>query len=99
MIKYPFVNSEPSTDTLTIVVDDGTNPIIGASVTIGETTGTTGVDGKAEFDLAYDDYTATITADGYNNAEKSIVFRSNHKTFTVSLTKTVNGPQDPTPSG
>lgn len=93
------MNSEPSTDTLTIEVNDGTDPIIGASVTIGETTETTGDDGKAEFDLAYDDYTATITADGYNDAEESIAFRSNHKTFTVSLTETVNDPQDPTPSG
>ena len=80
-------------------MNDGTDPIVGASVTIDETTETTGDDGKAEFDLAYDDYTATITADGYDSAEESIAFRSNHKTFTVSLTATVNDPQDPTPSG
>lgn len=41
--------------------------------------------GKAEFELEYGDYSATITADGFIAATESLAFRSNHKNFTVTL--------------
>lgn len=77
-------------DTLTITVDNGAEPAVaieGASVVIGETTKTTDASGEVEFtNMPYDDYTATISADGYTTATEELQFRSNHKSFTVSLT-------------
>jgi len=85
---YLYVRSEleGDTDTLTVTVSDGADPIVGASVTIGSTTETTGDDGKASFELEYGDYTATISKEGYVTATETLAFRSNHKNFTVSLT-------------
>ena len=72
---------------LTITVDDGTNAIEGATVVIGETTQTTDSNGEVEFgNMPYEDYTATISKEGYTTATETIAFRSNHKSFTVSLT-------------
>lgn len=77
-------------DTLTITVDNGADPAVaieGASVIIGETTKTTNASGEAEFtNMPYDDYTVTISADGYTTTTEELQFRSNHKSFTVSLT-------------
>ena len=36
--------------------------------------------------MTYDDYSAEVSAEGYTTATESISFRSNHKSFTVSLT-------------
>ena len=74
------------TDTLKITVDDGTDPVSGATVVIGEDSETSSSDGVVEFELPYGDYTATVTATGYTDAEESISFRSNHKNFSISLT-------------
>lgn len=75
--------------TLTITVEDSEDtpsPIEGASVTIGETTKTTDETGKVEFaGMEYDDYSAEVSAEGYTTKTESIAFRSNHKSFTVSL--------------
>ena len=46
---------------------------------------TTGDDGKATFQLAYGDYTATISKDGYTTKTENIAFRSNHKNFSITL--------------
>ena len=75
---------------LTITVTDGTDAIEGATVTIGEDSDTTDSEGKAEFELAYGDYTANVTMTGYDDAEENIAFRSNHKNFTISLTEVSN---------
>ena len=75
--------------TLTVTVTDSEDTpgaIEGASVVIGETTKTTGADGKAEFpNLTYEDKSATISADGYTTKTETLAFRSNHKSFTVAL--------------
>ena len=73
-------------DTLTITVDDGTDAIESASVVIGETSKTTDASGECTFtDMPYDDYSAEVSATGYITKTESIAFRSNHKSFTVSL--------------
>lgn len=75
--------------TLTVTVtdsEDTPSPISGATVVIGETTKTTGEDGKAEFpNLSYEDKSATISATGYTTKTETLAFRSNHKSFTVAL--------------
>lgn len=80
------------TDTLTITVDDGTNAISGATVTIGSDSETTDENGQAVFDdMPYDDYSVGVVAEGYTDATETVQFRSNHKSFTVSLTATGTG--------
>ena len=78
------------TDTITITVDDGESTptaIEGAKVVIGETEKTTDSNGQVTFqNMTYDDYEVTVTADGYEDEEEIIQFRSNHKSFTISLT-------------
>ena len=75
-------------DTITITVDDGTDPIEGATVVIGETTKTTDASGECTFpDMTYDDYSAEVSATGYTSVTETISFRSNHKSFTISLTE------------
>lgn len=74
-------------DILKITVTDGTDAIEGASVTIGTDSETSDSDGVVEFELPYGDYSATVTATGYANAEEDIAFRSNHKNFTITLTE------------
>ena len=74
------------TDTLTVTVNDGTDAISGATVTIGTTDKTTGEDGVATFtSMPYDDYSAEVSATGYTTKTETLAFRSNHKAFTVSL--------------
>ena len=73
-------------DTITITVNDGTDAIEGASVVIGETTKTTDSSGECTFtNMTYKDYSATVTATGYSNKTETLQFRSNHKSFTISL--------------
>ena len=45
----------------------------------------TGDDGKATFQLAYGDYEATISAEGYATVTEELAFRSNHKNFEIEL--------------
>lgn len=76
-------------DTITITVDDGEatpTAIEGATVTIGTVTKTTDSSGECTFpDMTYQDYSAEISATGYVTKTETIAFRSNHKSFTVSL--------------
>ena len=78
------------TDTITITVNDGDDTpsaIEGAKVTIGETEKTTESNGQVTFtEMTYDDYDVTVTANGYEDENETIQFRSNHKSFTISLT-------------
>ena len=69
---------------LTITDKDTSDPLV-ASVTIGEETKDSGIDGVVQFTLAYGDYEATIECEGYTTATEELAFRSNHKNFTVEL--------------
>ena len=76
-------------DTLTIIVKDSEDEpaaIEGASVTIGETTKTTDSSGECTFtNMTYEDYSAEVSATGYTTKTETVQFRSNHKSFTISL--------------
>lgn len=75
-------------DTITITVDDGTDSIEGAEVKIGSTTKTTDSSGECTFtNMTYDDYSAEVSKEGYTTKTETLQFRSNHKSFTVSLTE------------
>ena len=69
---------------MTITDKDTSDPLV-ASVTIGEETKDSGIDGVVQFTLAYGDYEATIECEGYTTATEELAFRSNHKNFTVEL--------------
>ena len=71
--------------TLTVIVTDGEDPLKDADVTIGETTEATDATGKAEFTLDYDDYSAKIELTGYVTQTVELKFRSNKKTFNITL--------------
>lgn len=90
-VTLPKTEVNPETDNLTITISDGTDAISGATVTIGDASETSDNEGKVTFTLPYDDYTVEVIAEGYNDAEESIAFRSNHKNFTITLTAVTNG--------
>lgn len=87
------------TDTITITIDDGDDTptaIEGAKVIIGETEKTTDSNGQCTFtEMTYDDYDVTVVAEGYDDEEETIQFRSNHKSFTISLTATTENESEP----
>lgn len=83
---YLKENANPSSaPTLTITVKSGDSAVSGASVTIGETTKSTGSDGKTSFTLDYDDYLVEVSKSGYESATETLAFRSNHKNFEIEL--------------
>ena len=69
---------------LTITDKDTSEPVV-ASVTIGEETKDSGIDGVVQFTRAYGDYEATVSADGYATVTEELQFRSNHKNFEIEL--------------
>lgn len=73
-------------DTISFTINDGTDPINGASVKIGTTTKTTGSSGGCTFpNMPYGTYSAEVSMEGYTTKTESIVFDATHKSFTVSL--------------
>lgn len=77
---------DPATRDITITVDDGTDPIAGASVVIGETTETTNDSGVASFTgVTEGTVSATISKEGYTSKTESLSVDSTHTSFTVSL--------------
>ena len=86
MLLSTVLKNPVSQDTLklTITDKDTSDPLV-ASVTIGEETKDSGIDGVVQFTLAYGDYEATIECEGYTTATEELAFRSNHKNFTVEL--------------
>lgn len=79
-------------DTLTVTVDDGVIAIEGATVTIDGVTKTASNLGVATFtDMTYKDYTAEVSATGFTTKSETLQFRSNHKSFTVSLAGSSTG--------
>ena len=77
----------PTTRDLSFTINDGTDPIEGATVTIGEKTGTTGsaggctVTGVAEGS----DITVEVSKEGYTTKTETITVDETHTSFTISL--------------
>ncbi|MGN0176644.1 MAG: carboxypeptidase-like regulatory domain-containing protein [Methanobrevibacter sp.] len=76
----------PVTRNVSISVNDGSNPVSGASVKIGSDTKTTGSAGGCSFKLADGDYQVTVSADGFTTKTESITVSSEATSFTISLT-------------
>ena len=88
---------EPTTRDINIVVDDGTDPVQGATVVIGEASKTTGSAGGCSFTgLTDGEKTVTVTAEGYTEKTETITVGANSTSFTISLTAVV---AESTPTG
>lgn len=70
----------------TLTVDDGTDPIEGASVEIGGVTVLTNASGIAVFNLNTGDHTYIITATGYDTESGTQTIASAAASLTVSMT-------------
>lgn len=72
---------------LSFTINDGKNAIEGATVAIGETTGTTGAAGGCTLkDIEEGTQSVTVTATGYTTKTESINVDETHTSFTISLT-------------
>ena len=77
----------PTTYNLSFTVNDGTNPVEGAIVTIGEITGTTGSAGGCTLsNVPEGSQTVTVTCDGFTNYSDTINVSEENTSFTISLT-------------
>ena len=72
---------------ISFTIDDGADPVEGASVVIGETSKTTGSAGGCSFsDMPDGSHTVTVSKTGYQSVTQSITSDSTHTSFTISLT-------------
>ena len=77
----------PATQNISFTINDGTNPIEGASVVIDETTKTTGSAGGCSFNgIAEGSVSVTVSAVGYTSKTETITVSSENTSFTISLT-------------
>lgn len=76
----------PTTRDISFTINDGTNPIDGASVKIGSETKTTGSVGGCTF-TGVEDGTVSVEVSktGYTTKTESITVDSTHTSFTISL--------------
>lgn len=97
--QEPVQQEEPPvTRDISITVNDGTDAVEGASVAIGEITGTTGSDGGCTLQgVADGEQTINVTATGFDDYSDTITVSENGTSFTISLTAATPGEQQETP--
>lgn len=79
-------NNESETRTINFRITDGTNPVNGAVVAIGNKTGTTGSAGGCSLtEIADGEHVVTVTCDGYTTKTETITVSESNKTFTITL--------------
>ncbi|OQB23549.1 MAG: hypothetical protein BWY11_01740 [Firmicutes bacterium ADurb.Bin182] len=94
VIRWNFYGTPYSfeiTAQLTFTVNDGTNPISGATVKVGSETKTTGGDGKAVFTLSGGVYSYLIQASGFQGFSNSYTADKQTDEITVSLIPGIGG--------
>lgn len=81
------VNPEITKYDLSFTINNGTTGISGATVTIGEVTGTTGSSGGCTLkDIEEGSQSVTVTKTGYVTKTETITVDEDHTSFTISLT-------------
>lgn len=76
----------PETRDISITVNDGTDPIEGATVTVGSKTGTTGSAGGCTIkDVTDGAVSVEVSATGYVTKTESITVSSSDTSFIISL--------------
>lgn len=79
--------------TVTFSVTDGSDPIEGASISVGDSSRTTDASGEATIMLVNGDYNYTVTADDFQDASGSFTVDGADMTVDVALTATaINNP-------
>ena len=82
----PSPAPEPVTQDLSFTINDGTDPIEGATVTIGAKTGTTGAAGGCTIkDIEEGSVSVEVAKEGYTTKTETITVDSTHTSFTISL--------------
>ena len=82
----PEPEPEPVTRTISFTVNDGTNPIDGASVVINGVTKTTGSAGGCTFNEIEDgSVSVEVSATGYTTKTETITVSEDNTAFTISL--------------
>lgn len=79
---------EPVTRDLSFTINDGTDPIEGATVTIDEKTGTTGSAGGCTITGVEEGtgISVEVAKEGYTTKTETITVDAEHTSFTISLT-------------
>lgn len=79
----------PTTQDISFTINDGTDPIQGATVKIGSETKTTGSAGGCSF-TAIEEGTVSVevSKEGYTTKTESITVDNTHTSFTISLVAT-----------
>ena len=77
----------PTTRDLSFTINDGTNPIEGATVTIGAKTGTTGSAGGCTVTGVEEgtNISVEVSKEGYTTKTETITVDETHTSFTISL--------------
>ena len=76
-----------TTRDLSFTINNGTNPVEGATVKIGSKTGTTGSSGGCTLkDIEDGSQSVEVSATGYVTKTETITVDSTHTSFTISLT-------------
>ncbi|MBE6508253.1 MAG: carboxypeptidase regulatory-like domain-containing protein [Methanobrevibacter sp.] len=97
-VENPEAEPEVVTRNLTFTVNDGTNAVEGATVAIGNITGTTGSAGGCSLNgVAEGEKTVTVTAEGFENYSDTITVASDSTSFTISLTAVTPGDSQGSP--
>lgn len=86
-LEGDFSETPITTRDLSFTINDGTNPVEGATVSIGSKTGTTDSNGGCTIEgVAEGSQSVEVTATGFNEKTQSITVDSTHTSFTISLT-------------
>lgn len=97
-VEHTEPTVEVVTRNLTFTVNDGTDPVEGATVAIGDITGTTGSAGGCSLNgVAEGEKTVTVTAEGFENYSGTITVASDSTSFTISLTALTPGDSQGSP--
>lgn len=81
-----------TTQSISFTINDGTDPINGASVVIGEVTKTTGSAGGCTFDnIKEGTVSVQVSKEGFTTKTEEITVDSTHTSFTISLEATSDG--------
>lgn len=82
----PMEDNTGITRTINFTINDGTDAIKSATVTIDETSKTTGSAGGCSFPNMTDgNYTVIVSADGFETATENITVGEGNTSFTISL--------------
>lgn len=84
------------TRNISFTINDGVDPVEGATVVIGTKTGTTGSAGGCTLNGIPDgDNTVTVTAEGFVDYTDTITVSADDTSFTISLTASTELNPDP----